>query len=114
MATIDELNFKLVVDDKDFDTRIKEDLQTAKEFNAQVSKLLSVYQKYDAKKMFEYFRAAGIAGSADAIFMCGVCGYYGIGTKLNRGDAIKALKIWQEMTHAEVREGGWVHRRLSE
>lgn len=71
-------------------------------------------EKYDAKKMFEYFRAAGIAGSADAIFMCGVCGYYGIGTKRNRGDAIKAFKIWQAMTHAEVREGGWVHRRLSE
>ncbi len=70
-------------------------------------------KSFTATKMFEYFRAAGIAGSADAIFMCGVCGYYGIGTLRNRKDAIKALKIWQNLTHAELREGGWVQRRLS-
>lgn len=37
---IDNLNFKVILDDKDFDTRVKADIQLAKDLNIELSKLL--------------------------------------------------------------------------
>ncbi len=46
MATIDNLNFKVILDDKDFTARVKADLKAAQELNTQLSNLLAVKQKY--------------------------------------------------------------------
>jgi hypothetical protein len=46
MATIDNLNFKVILDDKDFTARMKADLKAAQELNTQLSNLLAVKQKY--------------------------------------------------------------------
>lgn len=46
MATIDNLNFKVILDDKDFTARVKADLKAAQELNTQLSTLLAVKQKY--------------------------------------------------------------------
>lgn len=46
MATIDNLNFKVILDDKDFTAKVKADLKAAQELNTQLSNLLAVKQKY--------------------------------------------------------------------
>lgn len=40
MSNVDNLNFKVILDDKDFNTRIKEDLDLAEKLNTQLSTLL--------------------------------------------------------------------------
>ena len=42
MATIDNLNFKVIIDDKDFNAKIKQMEEAAKKFNASMSRLLDV------------------------------------------------------------------------
>lgn len=42
---IDQLNYKVILDDKEFDARIKADLQLAKDFNIQMSQLLDIKNK---------------------------------------------------------------------
>lgn len=45
MATIDNLNFKVILDDADFSARIKRDVEEARRLNVQLSDLLSVRQR---------------------------------------------------------------------
>lgn len=45
MATIDNLNFKVILDDADFSARIKRDVEEAKRLNVQLSELLAVRQR---------------------------------------------------------------------
>ena len=40
MANIDNLNFKVIIDDKDFNTRVKADIELAKKLNVELSNLL--------------------------------------------------------------------------
>ena len=40
MGNIDNLNFKIILDDQDFNKQIAKDLQLAKDLNTEVSKLL--------------------------------------------------------------------------
>lgn len=42
MATIDELDFKLILDDQDFNTQVKNDIKLANELNTSLSKLLDI------------------------------------------------------------------------
>ena len=42
MATIDELDFKLILDDQDFNTKVKNDIKLANELNTSLSKLLDI------------------------------------------------------------------------
>lgn len=42
MANIDNLNFKIILDDESFDTQVKADIALAKELNTQLSTLLNV------------------------------------------------------------------------
>lgn len=46
MATIDNLNFKIILDDVDFNKRIKDDIAAAKAANVELSTLLAVKQKF--------------------------------------------------------------------
>lgn len=46
MATIDNLNFKVILDDVDFNKRIKDDIAAAKAANVELSTLLEVKQKF--------------------------------------------------------------------
>lgn len=46
MATIDNLNFKVILDDVDFNKRIKADIAAAKAANVELSTLLAVKQKF--------------------------------------------------------------------
>ena len=46
MATIDNLNFKVILDDVDFNKRIKDDIAAAKAANMELSTLLDVKQKF--------------------------------------------------------------------
>ncbi len=46
--TIDQLNYKVILEDKDFDARIKADLKLAKDFNVQMSQLLEIKSKASA------------------------------------------------------------------
>lgn len=55
MATIDNLNFKVILDDAEFSSRVKRDMEEAKRLNVQLSSLLSVKQKLN-----------GISASASA------------------------------------------------
>ncbi len=45
---IDQLNYKVIVDDKEFDAKIKADLKLAKDFNIQMSQLLEIKSKASA------------------------------------------------------------------
>lgn len=45
MATIDNLNFKVILDDADFSARVKRDVEEAKRLNVQLSDLLSARQR---------------------------------------------------------------------
>ena len=45
MGNLDNLNFKVILDDKDFDKQIKKDLQLAKMLNTEVSRLLDLQGK---------------------------------------------------------------------
>lgn len=45
MATIDNLNFKVILDDADFSARVKRDIEEARKLNVQLSALLSVRQQ---------------------------------------------------------------------
>lgn len=69
---------------------------------------------YTDEKMFDYFKTAGAAGISDAIFMCAVCSYYGIGTPRNKSKAVKALKIWRKLSAKPVRKKSWADHLLSE
>lgn len=40
MANVDNLNFKVILDDKDFNTSVEKDIEKAKELNVQLSQLL--------------------------------------------------------------------------
>ena len=40
MANVDNLNFKVILDDQDFNTRVEKDIEKAKELNVQLSQLL--------------------------------------------------------------------------
>lgn len=69
---------------------------------------------YDDARMFSYFKTAGGGGVSDAIFMCAVCSYYGIGTPRNKAKAVKALKIWRNLSGKKVRAASWAGHLLSE
>ena len=45
MATIEELNFKLIVDDAEFNAKVKDVLKTAQDLNANLSQILDIKQK---------------------------------------------------------------------
>ena len=45
MATIDELDFKVILHDEEFDGKIQADIQLAKQFNTELSRLLEVKRK---------------------------------------------------------------------
>mgnify|MGYP004559675007 CR=1 FL=1 len=47
MATIDNLNFKVILDDVDFNKRIKADIAAAKQANVELSTLLAVKQRFN-------------------------------------------------------------------
>lgn len=57
MATIDNLNFKVILDDAEFSSRVKRDIEEAKRLNVQLSSLLSVRQRLNA---------VGASSAADA------------------------------------------------
>lgn len=44
-STIDQLNFKVILDDKSFDAKVKKDIELAKKLNVQLTQLLSVKAK---------------------------------------------------------------------
>lgn len=48
-GTIDNLNFKVILDDSEFDTKVKKDIETAKNLNVQLSKYLDVRSKLRSK-----------------------------------------------------------------
>ena len=48
MANVDNLNFKVILDDKDFNTRVEKDIEKAKELNVQLSQLLQAKVKVNA------------------------------------------------------------------
>lgn len=48
MANIDNLNFKVILDDVDFNTKIKKDIEAAKAANVQLSALLTVKQRLNS------------------------------------------------------------------
>lgn len=48
MATIDNLNFKVILDDVDFNKKIKSDIEAAKAANVQLSALLEVKQRLNS------------------------------------------------------------------
>lgn len=45
MATIDQLNFEVILDDKDFNAKVKNDIALANELNTSLSKLLEIKNK---------------------------------------------------------------------
>ena len=53
MATIDNLNFKVILDDVDFNKRIKDDIAAAKAANVELSTLLEVKQKFGQISAFD-------------------------------------------------------------
>lgn len=61
MATIDNLNFKVILDDIDFNKRIKDDIAAAKAANVELSTLLEVKQK------FSQISASDAAGAKRAL-----------------------------------------------
>lgn len=48
MANIDNLNFKVIIDDKDFNTRVKADIELAKKLNVELSNLLQAKVKVNS------------------------------------------------------------------
>lgn len=42
MATIDQLNFEVILDDKEFDAKVKHDIELAKQLNTSLSSLLNI------------------------------------------------------------------------
>ena len=48
MVNVDNLNFKVILDDKDFNTRVEKDIEKAKELNVQLSQLLQAKVKVNA------------------------------------------------------------------
>lgn len=64
-------------------------------------------------KMYGLFKTAGEAGNADAMFMQGVCLYYGIGCTKSRMGAFKRLEAWKKASGTtKAKRGGWVARRF--
>ena len=51
MANIDNLNFKVILDDEKFDEKINRDIELAKQLNVQLSALLNVKSKVATSKM---------------------------------------------------------------
>lgn len=51
MANIDQLNFEVILHDKDFNDKIKADLNEAKKFNTQLSKILEIQNKLGTKQL---------------------------------------------------------------
>lgn len=45
MATIDQLNFEVILDDKEFNAKVKEDIRLANELNISLSQLLTIKNK---------------------------------------------------------------------
>lgn len=45
MATIDQLNFEVILDDKEFNAKVKEDIRLANELNTSLSQLLTIKNK---------------------------------------------------------------------
>lgn len=70
MGNIDNLNFKIILDDKDFNAKIKANLEVAKAFNTEVSKLLDVQKEHAsamrqvAESIRDSARATGEASRA--------------------------------------------------
>ena len=65
------------------------------------------------EKMFLLYRAAALDGNAGAMFMCGICRYYGIGIAKDEKKALKMLKLWKELSgETKAKSGGWVARRF--
>lgn len=63
-GTIDELNFKVILDDKDFNDRIQKDIKAAKDLNVQLSQLLQAKVKINtitAQEAASAKRASDIA-----------------------------------------------------
>lgn len=48
MANVDNLNFKVILDDKDFNTRVEKDIELAKKLNVELSQLLQAKVKVNA------------------------------------------------------------------
>lgn len=64
MANIDNLNFKVILDDKDFNTRVEADIKLAEKLNTQLSKLLQAkvnINKISAQDAANAKRASDIA-----------------------------------------------------
>lgn len=64
MANIDNLNFKVILDDKDFNTRVEADIKLAEKLNTQLSKLLQTkvnINKISAQDAANAKRASDIA-----------------------------------------------------
>lgn len=65
------------------------------------------------EKMFLLYRAAAEDGNAGAMFMCGICRYYGIGIAKDEKKALKMLKRWKDLSgETKAKRGGWVARRF--
>ena len=68
-GTIDQLNFKVVLNDKEFTAKIDKDIAKAKELNAQITKLLSAQGKLNAdttKQMVNQEKVAKAAAQTAA------------------------------------------------
>lgn len=64
-------------------------------------------------KMFAFFKTAADQGEADAMFMTGVCYYYGIGCTRSRSRAFKNLEAWKQASKTtKAKRGGWIARRF--
>lgn len=69
--------------------------------------------KLNETKMLGLFKQAADAGEPNAMFMCGVCYYYGIGCSPNKKKGLKALEAWKYCSGTtKAKRGGWVARRF--
>lgn len=63
--------------------------------------------------IYRLFKTAADKGDADAMFMSGVCLYYGIGTTKNKKLAYKRLEEWKIASGTtKAKRGGWIARRF--
>lgn len=69
--------------------------------------------KLNETKMLALFKAAAEGNEPNAMFMCGVCYYYGIGCSPNKKKGLKALEAWKICSGTtKAKRGGWIARRF--
>lgn len=113
--------YKLILP-ADFDSKVKTWKKGLKEKDSEATAELAAALFMEAikregtlneSKMFAFFKTAADQGEADAMFMTGICYYYGIGCTKSRSKAYKNLESWKLASKTtKAKRGGWIARRF--